>query len=401
MEKKYNKLTQRLLEQGYTADNYPKSMVRIGGGGYNHENPLDNYNGGFEYLRIYCEGLVYKTPCGLHIQGKNVFDNVGWNGIEWCHENENPLFICPYGNQDCKYRPSVLKDSTMATKGWCCCHPVNEVYQHEKSVEHIIEERQKEKEKKYQEYVLLHKGRVCRNHMYYDESIGEWSMRYKPVVCAKSCCSENGYCPILGKQLSRKRGNVYYDLVKRGRIKKAKGQLSLFEEKETWESVHRNIRFFDKPCSIDICEAFIKRQKEEISRWYEVNHSYEKWIDSSFQFEIINVRAECKPSRDLLQDLEDLRNGITIYYDDEEEKLRKEKKKQHKEELQQKKVAKLEKKIREIGYENLEPFSSDKMHADKWFTRERLEQLEDERQQLIIKKQNELVQLSLLDYLSL
>ena len=115
--------------------------------------------------------------------------------------------------------------------------------------------------------------------------------------------------------------------------------------------------------------------------------------------EFLNIRAESRPSRDLIQDLEDLKNGIFISYDEEGEKQKKQRKRERREKAAKKKVERLEKKIIETGYENLEPFSLDKIHADKWLDRERIEELENIRQQKIKEEQEKPVQLSIFDYM--
>lgn len=63
----------------------------------------------------------------------------------------------------------------------------------------------------------------------------------------------------------------------------------------------------------------------------------------------------------------------------------------------QKNIERLEKKINEVGYENLVEYSADRVHADKWLTPERLEELEQIRQRKIKEEQEKPVQLSLFD----
>lgn len=96
-----------------------------------------------------------------------------------------------------------------------------------------------------------------------------------------------------------------------------------------------------------------------------------------------------------MQDLEDIKAGITISHASDNEKRRKEKKKERRVQAQEKRIAKLEKKILEVGYENLEEFSMDKVHADKWLSEERLAELEELRQATLREIKPE--QLSLFD----
>ena len=250
--------------------------------------------------------------------------------------------------------------------------------------------------RKYQEYSDAHNGRICGRHMIYNERTREWHMIYEPYSCAKMCYSQDGYCPVLGRELSKKRGNVYYDLKTSGTVKQQEAQCSMFDG-EQWTHIEKGMRVFDKSCSMDICEAFVKVQSDEILHNYEVNHSTEYIFDKSFKAEILNIRAESKPSRDLIQDLQDIKDGITIVHASDSEKRMKEQKKERHKLAQQKKIAKLEKVLIDVGYENLEPYSMNRVHADKWLDPERLEELEQLRQQKIKEEQEKPVQLSLFD----
>lgn len=398
--KEYNKLTKRLLEEGYTADNFPKDKIHIAHGCFSASgNPLDNIYGGFEYNRIYCDKFTYKTGCGMHVKGVNVLSSMGFMEEEWCHENDNPVIRCPYDKSACPDNDSRLhgtKGGGLCIQCWCVCHRTDEPYDYEKSFEKVEKERQEEKARKYKEYSDAHDGRVCANHMYYDERTRTWTQRYQPTRCACMCYSQNGYCPVLGRQLSKKRGNVYYDLKTSGAVQKTTGQISLFDN-ERWEHATKGIRFLKKPCSMDICEAIVKMQSDEIIRNYEVNHSTERMFDKTWNFKIYNIRAEEKPSRDLMQDLQDIRDGIPIYFEDDLIKSEKEHKKEKRLLRKQKAIDKLEKKLIEVGYSNLEEFSVDKVHADKWLEPERLEELEEIRQKKIKEEQEKPVQLSLFD----
>ena len=65
----YNLLTQKLLVEGYTAENYP-DHVRLPSGCYG-KDPLQNIYGGFEYTHQYRAWMVFKTGCGLLIKGNS------------------------------------------------------------------------------------------------------------------------------------------------------------------------------------------------------------------------------------------------------------------------------------------------------------------------------------------
>ena len=148
---------------------------------------------------------------------------------------------------------------------------------------------------------------------------------------------------------------------------------------------------------MDICEAIAKTSQEAIRWHYEINNSFEKLEDETLTWEIYNIRAESKPSRDLMQDLQDLRDGVELVWEDDRIKEEKEQKKEKRKQLRQKAIDRLEKKLIEIGYENLSATSIDRVHADKWLDLERLEELKNIRKQKIKEEQEKPVQLSLFD----
>ena len=397
---KYNLLTQRLLAEGYTADNYPKDKVHIAGGYHTASTgPLDNVYGGFEYNRVYSDNFLYKTGCGMYVKGSNVLTHMGYMGEEWCHENDNPVVRCPYDKAECPLNDNRLHGifgGGNCIQCWCACHKTEAPYDYEHSFEKAEKDRKDEERRKYQEYADAHNGRICQNHMYYNERTREWNMYYEPAQCARMCFAQNGYCPVLGRKLNKKRGNVYYDLKTSGIKKQTEAQRSLFDG-ERWTHIEKGMRVFKKPCSMDICEAFIKVQSDKILSDYKINHSMECLLDKSFRVEILNIRAESKPSRDLMQDLQDIRDGIEISHASDNEKQKKEAKKEKRKLAKQKNIERLEKKIIEVGYENLEDYSVDRVHADKWLTPERLEELAQIRQQKTKEEQEKPVQLSLFE----
>ena len=164
----YNNLTQRLLDEGYTAENYPKDKVHIASGCYSgNGNPLDNIYGGFEYNRIYCDAFTYKTGCGMHVIGENVLSSMGYMGEEWCHENDNPVVRCPYDKPNCPMNDERLHGmfgGGTCIQCWCVCHKTEEPYDYEHSFEKAEKDRQEEMDRKYQEYSDAHKCRAIRSY---------------------------------------------------------------------------------------------------------------------------------------------------------------------------------------------------------------------------------------------
>ena len=111
----------------------------------------------------------------------------------------------------------------------------------------------------------------------------------------------------------------------------------------------------------------------------------------------MNIRAEQRESRDLMQDLQDISEGIEVVHVSDKEKLIKEQKKDKRQTAAEKRIQKLEKKLVDIGYENLPKTSLDRTHADKWFGPDRLEELAELRKLKLKEEQERPVQLSLFD----
>lgn len=391
VEKEYNELTKRLLAEGYTEENYPKDKVKIPcGGQLPGGGLLNNLYGGFEYIRNYACSMVYKTGCGMFVLGKHVIDDMGFMGVQWCHENDNPVVRCPFDRDRCHEndrRLHGMMGGGLCIQCWCVCHRTDDVYDYDRSFEKEEKKRQEEKERKYQEYSSAHNGRVCRNHMHFNERDRTWTLIYEPRRCASLCYSSNGYCQILGKELSKKKGNVYYDL-KKSRIRH---DGTLFDgEKDV--CMEKGIRYFKRPVSIDICEAFIRIQKDQIVRDYEINHSFEMLSDKSLTYEVLNIRAEARPSRDLMQDLQDIKDGITIVHASDQGKKQKEIKKQRRQQAKETGIKRLEKKILEVGYHGLKECGLDRIHADKWLGEGRIAELEKMRKE-------KPVQISIFEYM--
>lgn len=110
--------------------------------------------------------------------------------------------------------------------------------------------------------------------------------------------------------------------------------------------------------------------------------------------EVCNIRAEQKESRDLMQDLEDIRAGATITHESDIQKSQKREKSERRKANQKRKIEQLEKKLLKVGYDNLPENSIDRVHADKWLEPERIEELEEKRNKRI-QKENSEEQLSL------
>lgn len=363
----YNLLTLQLLYEGYTPENHPE-YVQVDSSKLPGKNPLRNLGGGFVYKRGYLDKMVFKTPCGYHVRGRNVFDNMSCY-ISWQPENNNPVLVCPFAgekNFSCARIHPLLKRQQSATQ-FCSCCGTGESYNYEMSIEKARADKDAERQRLYEEFSDSKNGHVCINHLRFNEIEGRWEQRYAPEKCANHCFSQ--FCPIRGRELNKKKGNVYYDVYRSG----------VYEDgfiRQEWSRAEKGIRFFKKSVSMDICEAFLKNgAKEKIEWMFNTNHSSEFIFDKSLKVEIKNIRAESRPHRDLQQDLLDLKEGRYVSWAPEEEKTKKEQKKQRRRDAAEKRLKKMEKKIMASGFESLG--EAELIRANKLLTPERISELEE------------------------
>lgn len=389
------------MAAGYTKDNYPEH-VKIASGSFGID-ALDNLYGGFEYKRVFAEKIIYKCGCGMFVTGEHVISNVNFMGESWSHENDNPVIRCPWRKGNCTQNDQRLREDNQNARCWCACHSTDEEYDYNNSFEKVKSDKAKLAEKKYQEYSDAHQGRICRNHMRWDEDLEEWGMRYDPEICASLKCTGQYVtqeckmiCPILGRPLDKKRGNVFYDVVTK--YKRCDLDGTLFEG-QIDTCITRGKRAFKNPVSMDICRSYEKMCKEDLTNKvmlkYHTELFFSKYHGRYFEVEVQNIRAEQRESRDLLQDLEDIKNGVRISYESDVNKAEKNRKKERREEAKARRARKIEKVLLESGFKNMDP--GDQNKARKYLTAERIEELEDERQRNIEQEKKKPVQLSLFD----
>ncbi len=194
-----------------------------------------------------------------------------------------------------------------------------------------------------------------------------------------------------------RKGNVFYDVRESGRDYSLDG--TLFEG-QRFTAVKKGKRVFERTVSMDICKRYVQLCKNDLVQFVKLNQYHDKlffakWYGREYSVEITNIRAAQREARDLMQDLEDIRAGITVVHESDAKKRASEEKKERRRSAKEKKIRKLEGKILETGYGSLEPHSLDRIHADKWLGMERIRELEEMREKKQLEKKNSPVQLSL------
>ena len=378
-----NALTEKLFAEGYTIDNYP-----------DYVNSYNNFYGGFEYKYEYRSQLVFSTPCGLLVCGDYfVNGTMSYNGTLYSVSNHNPEIRCPYGKVDCELNDENLKGimyrNEYADFAYCACHLTDEPYSEERSLVRAYKQIEKDREEQFKTFKEKRKGHVCLNMCHYNERKGEWVQIYYPMRCDTMGC---GFCTILNKRFSGKKGNVFYDLVTKAEVETGEG--FLFERKIVTHK-EKGKRFFKSPVAIEICEVIAKAFKNEVYDREKMKHSTDLfWAEQKgtfYEISVENIRAEQKESRDLKQDLIDIADGITVVHQSDVEAEKADKKRQAAQNRKEENKRKLLKAIEKKGSKGLS--AVEKNRLGKALDRGQIES--EEVKEAIQKSQT--VQLSLFD----
>lgn len=313
-----NLLTQKLLTEGYTAENHP-NWVKLPGSCFG--GPLDNLRHGFVYNWEVMPEKNFLTPCGLSVKRSSCIEGMSFAGKEWCIENDLAQVHCPFHKRDCNLLNEDCKN--LATHQWgpyCIATMTDAPYDPGHSIEHFYAVEDVWREELRKDFIARRNGHVCYNFSYYDPDAEKWKIRpYDPDMCAYSFCAQEGFCSFLQKKMDTQKGNVFYDVKIRETYPSEKG--TLFEG-TIHETVIKGIKYFRKPVNMFICENFVKMNgQKKIRDNFKWNHSTERVLANTghglWEFEILNVRAARKETRDIHQDLADIRAGIKVVHEND------------------------------------------------------------------------------------
>ncbi|XBX10652.1 hypothetical protein QMP26_41690 (plasmid) [Enterocloster clostridioformis] len=391
-----NKLTQKLLAEGYSYDKYP-SYVKLPNVSYYNKEVFDTL-GGFRFQSWFQKQKVYATGCGLLCKGSRFLHvRMILQGIDWIPENDNPTILCPYKAEKCTKRHPFLNFAVEGTRlklYFCDCHEVDTPYDFDQSIDKVEEERKRAVEQKFKDFAVKADGCVCRHQMSYDEWTEEWTQHYSPVRCAQHSCQKiRGMCSLRKVPLSKKSGNVFYDV----RIEKeVQDDTIFFGQVEVM--IKKGCQFFQSSKSLTVCEEVARLCAGDIQ--YKENTLYHEEIRNyGWRVTIQNIRVERRESRDLFQDLQDIRSGIMVNHASDLVEKKKADKKEKMNQRKKKRLEKLEKKILGSGLVSFKPYSAEYHYAEKWLGRERLNNLDRLHTEQLEKKKNMPVQIELSDIL--
>ncbi len=361
-----NKVTEQLLKLGYTKERTPPGM-----------NDWNFFYGGWTFDRDTLRDMTFETPCGLLVSGgRFLTGNLSLQGVDWMPENDNPTVTCPYFNRpECGLVHELLRGRAAGAGGgetlrFCNCHLSERAYSYEQSLDKAHDDVWREAETLWQRFSDERNGRVCRLHSRYNRRTKQWSIHYDPFVCTWGGCP-GGHCPILDRELSPRKANIYYDKKTTWTLK---GEGMLPDEEKV--RVEKGVKLLTRPVSETICEAIVKYAN--VAERIRFQSGRSKAMLDGETHKVMNVRVERRAHRDLRQDLQDIAEGIEVVHASDLAAAAKAEKRERRKKAAAGRVRRLEKLIRERGYDGLD--IADQRRADKLLDAGRIQELEQERQ---------------------
>lgn len=364
--KEINELTRRLLSDGWLPEDTPPGT-----------HPYLDHEGGWTYTAEAICAIVWETPCGLLADGRHFLNGyMSFQGVDWRAENGNPVICCPlFPSAPCPLRDPLLRSEKLSSHSddvvcQCACHQTDRPYTYEGSVDEVHDRVWKMAEERWEAFKASHRGRVCRQQSHYGRTSKTWRAFYDPLQCTRAGCT---YCDILAKELDVRKGNVFYDL-RKSWIEKGEG---LFHDQRK-TVVEKGCKLLNRTTSLTICEAIVKYGRRRIEERIQSKYHANLFFNKTLEIEVINLRAARIDARDILQDLQDVANGIQVFHVADNLKAAKAQKRARCEAAQTRRIRKSETMILTHGWDALEDLW--KRRAEKLLDAERIEELILQRQ---------------------
>ena len=128
-------------------------------------------------------------------------------------------------------------------------------------------------------------------------------------------------------------------------------------------TVTKGKRLLTRTVPLQICEAIAKYSAHDIRHRLLLNWHSELYFNPGLKVEFINFRAEKKLGRDLLQDLDDVANGITVIHEADQVKQKAEDKRQRRKVAADRKIAAAEKKIMQNGLDAFTGYQRERIES--------------------------------------
>lgn len=367
--KEVNELTRRLLAEGWKPEDTPPGT-----------HPYQDYYGGWTYTGEAIRSMVWETPCGLLADGRHFLNGyMSYHGVDWRPENGNPALCCPaFPSAPCPLRDPLLCSEMYDLHSddvvyQCACQQTDRPYTYEGSVDEAHDRVWKEADERWEVYKAQHKGRVCRQQSRYGRTTKTWRSFYDPMDCVNfGCCS---YCDVLAKELDTHKGNVFYDLRRSWTVK---GEGLFPDQRKT--VVEKGRKLLGHTASLTLCEAIVKYGRHRVEEHVRSEFHRDLFFDKSLEIEVINLRAARVDKRDILQDLQDVANGIEVIHAADSLKAAKAQKRARREAAKARRIRKVEAMVLAHGWDALE--DTWKRRAKKLLDGDRINELLQQRQAL-------------------
>ena len=345
-----NDLTKKLLAEGYASENHPDYVKW-------HYGFRE-----FEYTIEAVKQFVWETPCGLLRKGclQDACGNGSFNGITYRPENNNLRIGCPYyykdrlgeySERDCEHRDPA------SPCGWnCTTHRTERPYDYEQSVEKIQNTWEQIQHEVWLEATARYGYCAC---MEWARSKRKYVSDYHVMKCINTGC-KNDICAITKRERNLEKVNIYYDILRERHYKKG-----LFEL--TDRTIEKGVKKFDRPIARSDAEIwlrvhadnFVPRKSKDDRRElhfskYHGSTGYNDYDWCEYKVTPQNIRIERRESRDLLQDLQDIAEGIEVFHASDIVKQKKEEKRERKAERKAAKERKVIKNMQWIAAEGID-----------------------------------------------
>ena len=313
-----NKLTERLLAQGVKLDDpstWPENVWAA-----------DQYN--FAYRYDWKFTPTWESPCGLliHSHGDGWGDT--WvNGEFKCAENDNPLFGCPMPGKPCPHRLRLPPGIN------CQFHRTDREWTEAESVEAIEKARLQRFRELFDDTLRRYPDwdGTCINLKSVDLPDGgvKYEARYNLDECIRMCCKNIQCVCRCGAHRNTKPANIYYDLyierhytigmVPYSETVIQKGR-KVFDKAVAWTDAEIALKMWRHDPDSHLVPMRLRnamdasRNRETDKEAFFIRHHgrYYDRVECKLIVEVRNIRIARGETRDMLQDLIDVQNGIKV-----------------------------------------------------------------------------------------
>lgn len=301
-----NQLTEQLIAQGVDpmdSGTWPEDVYCLDGEHF-------MYKWEWQYARI------WQAPCGVMHKGHAAeWGALYVEGVYHCRENYNPLFRCPYPGKPCPHRLALPAGIN------CESHLCAEEYDEAHEIDRIEQERQERAWRKFEDDREKHPGydQPCLNA--HNGRI-RWRL-HACRDCRNTCCPARGWAP---RDISP--ANIYYDLD----IERVNESGLIPDVKRT---ITKGLKVFEKPIARTDAEFALaiwrKDPQSPAIPWmmesklrgytYEGSDGYKLQLRKRYCHEsehvtvtITGIYIAAQEQRDLIADLEAVRDGAEVIH---------------------------------------------------------------------------------------